>query len=967
MRTEDGHIIQKCLDGDAAAFGLLVDKYKGSVYALAYAKLGDFHDAQDMTQEVFLKAYQKLRTLKRWDKFLSWLYAITSNSCKDFLRSKASRPDGEYVADQEKERFDRISIDSHHEGALHQTLREALSELPEIHRQVLSLHYLGGLSCREIAQFLGISPHAIAMRLSRARAKLRKEMLTMIQASFDGQKLHSAFTLNIVEMIRRTQIQLYPQVPVIPVGIAAIGLLTLSMLCLITPFNQLPAIGKLIGAPIPSETRIMDVGEIPVDVVMLSKSSVISGGDGKKDLMQNSRQTNGVQAADIHTEAETGTQNQPIARLGNGIISEIVYSPDGKLIAAAGAIGIWLYDAVTLTEVGMMPGGATTIAFSPDGQTLASGRWDDGTVHLWNVSTEERVGSLRWPGILPEWSNMQVPAVSFLPPDISLESDSIQKRLIRLPGMRRGVASITFAPDGETVAVGHIDGRVVFWYIKDRLLSITLACGESTRTMAFSPDGRLLASGGSGRTIKVWSVRWPSDSQSPFAPVRYFEEHEMREHHAQAIAHNVVSSMAFSPDGKTFVSARAGKAPASLWDVATQTKMAQLIDYGNEVGFPSIVAFSPDGAIIVTAGNSGQIRLWDAQTQRRIGVLRTDASSVSSIVFHPDGKTLASLSSQYADANGHRGGDMVIRIWDVENRTLIAMAQHHNAPVETMALQPNGVLLASGHQDGAVVLWNMQTRDKVGILGRHDATVQYAAFSPDGKFLATSARRHVLLWDILESKQIADFGHNAIVKSVAFNRDGRILACADDTCIRLWDTQRKRELTVLGKAGPALSSFSRIQSLAISPDGRFLASGGIDNMLRLWDIGNRQEIFTLQPPLKGEIYAIAFSPNSDVLASAGTHKEIHLWSVAERTLIGTLNTEKFVRTLAFDSDGHFLAVGVDAKVRVWNMETRAEAATLEGCLGAVSTIAFGGDGKTLVASSRDGAIRVWDTSGLGSD
>ena len=84
MRTEDGHIIQKCLDGDAAAFGLLVDKYKGSVYALAYAKLGDFHDAQDLTQEVFLKAYRKLRTLKRWDKFLSWLYAITSNSCKDF-------------------------------------------------------------------------------------------------------------------------------------------------------------------------------------------------------------------------------------------------------------------------------------------------------------------------------------------------------------------------------------------------------------------------------------------------------------------------------------------------------------------------------------------------------------------------------------------------------------------------------------------------------------------------------------------------------------------------------------------------------------------------------------------------------------------------------------------------------------------------------------------------------------------
>ena len=315
MRTEDGHIIQKCLDGDAAAFGLLVDKYKGSVYALAYAKLGDFHDAQDMTQEVFLKAYRKLRTLKRWDRFLSWLYAITSNSCKDFLRSKANRPDEEYISDQEQECLAKMSIDSHHEEALHQTLRDALSELPEIHRQVLSLHYLGGLSCKEIAQFLGASPHAITMRLSRARAKLRKEMLTMMRTSFDGQKLHSGFTLNIVEMIRRTHIQPNPQVPVIPIGIAAIGILTLSMLCLTAPFNQIPAIGKLVGAPIPSETRITEVGEIPVDVVVLSKSSIVSGGDGKKDLTNNFHLISGVHTADAQTQAETDTHAKDLLKL----------------------------------------------------------------------------------------------------------------------------------------------------------------------------------------------------------------------------------------------------------------------------------------------------------------------------------------------------------------------------------------------------------------------------------------------------------------------------------------------------------------------------------------------------------------------------------------------------------------------------------------------------------------------------
>ncbi len=88
MYTEDGYVIDKCLNGDAAAFGLLVDKYKAYIYALAYSKLGNFHDAEDITQEVFIKAYTKLRTLKRWDKVLAWLYSITSNLCKDFWRKK---------------------------------------------------------------------------------------------------------------------------------------------------------------------------------------------------------------------------------------------------------------------------------------------------------------------------------------------------------------------------------------------------------------------------------------------------------------------------------------------------------------------------------------------------------------------------------------------------------------------------------------------------------------------------------------------------------------------------------------------------------------------------------------------------------------------------------------------------------------------------------------------------------------
>ena len=223
MRTEDGYIINKCLNGDTAAFGVLVDKYKESIYALAYSKLLNFQDAEEITQDVFLKAYNRLHTLKWWDSFLAWLYSITFNLCKDFFREQAKRPDCFFVEDQDEAILDLPSIDSYEKQLVRESLNTALDSLPEMYRQVLTLHYFAGMKTEEIAQFLRASPDAIRKRLSRARAKLKEEMLDTMSTTFEEQKLQPGFTFHIVEMVKRMRVKPAPKIPqAIPIGIATV-------------------------------------------------------------------------------------------------------------------------------------------------------------------------------------------------------------------------------------------------------------------------------------------------------------------------------------------------------------------------------------------------------------------------------------------------------------------------------------------------------------------------------------------------------------------------------------------------------------------------------------------------------------------------------------------------------------------------------------------------------------------------
>jgi len=297
VRTADGYIINKCLNGDSAAFGLLVDKYKEGVYALAYSKLRNFHDAEDVTQEVFIKAYKKLHTLRQYDSFHAWLYAATSNLCKDWIRMRSRRPDNEFIEDKDPETLETPSVDSYREDrsreSLRESLQEALDSLPEIYRQVLALRFLGGMSCEEIASFLGISTTAIWKRLSRARAQLKEEMIEMMSAEFERHGLRGGFTFRIVEAVKHIRIHPASQIRGLPWGLSAAAGVILTLLSFNPHTSLLNPSGFHKGSPLPAEMKVLRTGEIPFDVLKISQMSAIASKQGCGD-------SGGLRPADEH-------------------------------------------------------------------------------------------------------------------------------------------------------------------------------------------------------------------------------------------------------------------------------------------------------------------------------------------------------------------------------------------------------------------------------------------------------------------------------------------------------------------------------------------------------------------------------------------------------------------------------------------------------------------------------------------